>query len=99
MLQDLLSAPVDPMGDLEAWATLEVLAPQWDRQRRLLRARVEEADAKYREILRLATGPAAASMPRLSLTLVVLALVMLTGALARSTFGARVMPSDVRRRL
>ena len=99
MLQDLLYAPVDPMRDLEAWATLEVLAPQWDRQRRLLRARVEEADAKYGEILRLATGPAAASMPRLSPALVVLALVMLTGALARSTFGARVMPSDVRRRL
>ncbi len=80
MLQDLLSEPVDPMGDLEAWATLEVLSPQWDRQRRLLRARVEEADAKYQEILRLATGPTSASASRLSLPLVVLALVMLTAA-------------------
>ena len=80
MLQDLLSEPVDPMGDLEAWATLEVLSPQWDRQRRLLRARVEEADAKYQEILRLATGPTSASAPRLSLPLVVLALVILTAA-------------------
>jgi hypothetical protein len=55
-LQDLLAAPVDPMGDLEAWETVDVLARQWERQRNQLRARVEEADAKYNDILKRATG-------------------------------------------
>jgi len=55
-LQDLLTAPVDPMGDLEAWETVGVLAPQWERQRYLLRSRVEQADAKYQDILKRATG-------------------------------------------
>jgi len=56
ILQDLINGPVDPMGDLEAWETVNVLAPQWERQRYLLRARVQQADAKYQEILRRATG-------------------------------------------
>jgi hypothetical protein len=55
LLQDLLTAPVDPMGDLEAWETVDVLARQWERQRFLLRSRVEQADAKYEAILRRAT--------------------------------------------
>ena len=54
-LQDLLTAPVDPMGDLEAWETVGVLAPQWERQRYLLRTRVQQADAKYQDILKQAT--------------------------------------------
>ena len=56
ILQDLLTAPVDPMGDLEAWETVNVLAPQWERQRFLLRSRVQQADAKYDDILRRATS-------------------------------------------
>jgi hypothetical protein len=56
ILQDLLTAPVDPMGDLEAWETVGVLAPQWERQRYLLRPRVQLADAKYDDILRRAAS-------------------------------------------
>jgi len=54
LLQELLNAPVDPMGDLEAWETVDVLARQWERQRFLLRGRVEQADARYQDILRRA---------------------------------------------
>jgi hypothetical protein len=50
ILQDLLTAPVDPMGDLEAWETVNVLAPQWERQRSLLRARVRQAEGRYDDI-------------------------------------------------
>jgi hypothetical protein len=56
ILQDLLTAPVDPMGDHEAWETVGVLAPQWERQRYLLRPRVQLADAKYDDILRRAAS-------------------------------------------
>jgi len=61
ILQDLLTAPVDPMGDLEAWETVGVLAPQWERQKYLLRPRVEQANAKYDDILRRATGARSSS--------------------------------------
>ena len=71
ILQDLLTAPVDPMGDLEAWETVNVLAPQWERQRFLLRSRVQQADVKYDDILRRATGvrssPAQARMESIGL--------------------------------
>jgi hypothetical protein len=56
LLQDLLNGPVDPMGDLEAWETVDVLARQWERQRYLLGSRVEEADRRYQDILKRATG-------------------------------------------
>jgi hypothetical protein len=61
ILQDLLTAPVDPMGDLEAWETVTVLAPQWERQRYLLRSRVQQAEAKYQDILKRATGARSSS--------------------------------------
>ncbi len=64
ILQDLLTAPVDPMGDLEAWETVSVLAPQWERQRTLLKSRVDQADAKYKEILTRATGARSSSAER-----------------------------------
>jgi hypothetical protein len=54
ILQDLLTAPVDPMGDLEAWETVPVLAPQWERQRLLLRPRVRQVEEKYADMLRRA---------------------------------------------
>jgi hypothetical protein len=56
LLQDLVTGPVDPMGDLEAWETVDVLARQWERQRFLLGPRVEEADRRYRDVLNRATG-------------------------------------------
>ena len=56
LLQDLLNGPVDPMGDLEAWETVDLLARQWERQRFLLRARVDQADAKYADILKRVSG-------------------------------------------
>ena len=78
ILQDLLTAPVDPMGDLEAWETVSVLAPQWERQRYLLRSRVQQADAKYDDILRRATARSSSAQARLgSAGLVVMAAVAL----------------------
>jgi hypothetical protein len=53
------------MGDLEAWETVNVLAPQWERQRYLLRARVQQADAKYQDILRRATNRPSSGQARL----------------------------------
>jgi hypothetical protein len=63
-LQDLLTAPVDPMADLEAWETVDVLSRQWERQRQQLRPRVGEAEAKYDAILSRATGTPATTAPR-----------------------------------
>jgi hypothetical protein len=56
LLQDLMNGPVDPMGDLEAWETVDVLARQWERQRYLLGPRVEQADRRYQDVLKRATG-------------------------------------------
>jgi len=52
-----------------------VLAPQWERQRYLLRPRVQQADAKYQDILKHATrAPTSAAQLRLeSLGLLALA--------------------------
>ena len=88
ILQDLLTAPVDPMGDLEAWETVNVLAPQWERQKFLLRPRVEQANAKYDEILRRATSrrssAAQARLASLGLAIVVgIALVVVRGGARR----------------
>jgi hypothetical protein len=79
ILQDLLNAPADPMGDLEAWETVSMLAPQWERQRYLLRGRVQEADLKYQDILKRATGtrPSAAQARVESLSLGVFTVIAL----------------------
>ena len=61
ILDELISAPVDPVGDLEAWETLSTLALEWTRQRYNLRPRVAAADAKYQEILEQATGAASSA--------------------------------------
>ena len=50
-LQDLLTVPIEPEGDLEPWETRELLREHWERQRDLLRPRVDEADARYAELL------------------------------------------------
>jgi hypothetical protein len=83
ILQDLLTAPVDPMGDLEAWETVNVLAPQWERQRYLLRSRVQQADAKYDDILRRATGARSSSLQARLESAALVVVSMLTLAIVR----------------
>ena len=46
-------------------AEVSVLAPQWERQRYLLRSRVQQADAKYDDILRRATARSSSAQARL----------------------------------
>jgi hypothetical protein len=50
-LQQMLTAPVDPLQDLETWETKETLVEEWRRQLPQLKPRVEEADQKYRQLL------------------------------------------------
>jgi hypothetical protein len=50
-LNELLTVPVDPNSDLEAWETSETLADQWPKQLPLLTPRIREADAKYLQLL------------------------------------------------
>ena len=50
-LNELLTAPIDPNSDLEAWETGETLVDQWPQQLPLLRPRIEEADRRYRQLL------------------------------------------------
>lgn len=50
-LQDLLTQPLDPSGDLESWETTDVLIAQWERQRPLIEPRIQEADALYQQLL------------------------------------------------
>ena len=74
ILADLMSAPVDPVGDLEAWETLSMLAMQWNRQSTLLRPRVEAADAIYQQILAQATDRTSSARARPRDGLVLLAM-------------------------
>ena len=50
-LDELLSEPVDPIEDLEAFETWDALINQWAEQRPLTELRVEKAREKYRELL------------------------------------------------
>ncbi len=50
-LQDLMTARIAPEDDLEPWETRYLLLQQWERQRALLESRVEEADARYLDLL------------------------------------------------
>jgi len=50
-LNELLTVPIDPSSDLEAWETGETLADQWPKQLPLLAPRIREADAKYQQLL------------------------------------------------
>jgi hypothetical protein len=54
LLTELVTASVDPMGDLEPWDTRALLVEQWPKQLAALKPRIEEADARYRALL----GPA-----------------------------------------
>ena len=51
-LEELLSSPIEPDEDLEPWETRTHLLEQWARQLSLVKERVEEADALYRDLLR-----------------------------------------------
>jgi len=50
-LQQLLTDPPQPDGDLESWETRETLVEQWERQRPELQARITEADRHYQTLL------------------------------------------------
>ena len=91
ILHDLLTAQADPMGDLEAWETVNVLAPQWERQRYLLRSRVQQADDKYDDISRRATN---ASAPSRQGRLEGAGLAMVAAVVLVAVRGRRRSPSD-----
>jgi hypothetical protein len=62
-LDEFVTATVDPRGDLEPWETLALMQQEWERQRALLKPRVEEAHRRYQLILDRAgafTAPQAA---------------------------------------
>ncbi|WP_420449005.1 CehA/McbA family metallohydrolase [Candidatus Palauibacter sp.] len=50
-LQELLTAPIQPAGDLEYWETTRLLEQEWEQQRFRLEPRVQEADARYQALL------------------------------------------------
>ncbi len=59
-LKELLTAPLIPTEDLEAFTTSKLLTAQWPRQQRLLEPRIRKADALYRDLLQRAekaSGP------------------------------------------
>jgi hypothetical protein len=59
-LNELLTVPIDPNSDLEAWETGDTLVDQWPRQLPQLKPRIQEADRRYQQLLdrmRLPTNP------------------------------------------
>jgi hypothetical protein len=50
-LNELLTVPIDPTSDLEAWETGATLVDQWPQQLPLLKPRIMEADRKYQQLL------------------------------------------------
>jgi hypothetical protein len=50
-LNELLTIPVDPNSDLEAWETGDTLVDQWPKQLPVLRPRIREADQRYQQLL------------------------------------------------
>jgi hypothetical protein len=50
-LRELLTVPVDPNADLEAWETGDTLVDQWPQQLPLLKPRIEDADRRYQQLL------------------------------------------------
>jgi hypothetical protein len=51
LLADLVTKPVDPMGDLEPWETKAIMIEEYRKQLAALKPRIEEADARYRALL------------------------------------------------
>jgi len=64
MLQEIVTAPIVPNEDLEAFTTSELLLREWPRQQALLRPRVAEADALYQDLMRRAQTVPAQSQDR-----------------------------------
>jgi hypothetical protein len=63
-LNELMTADVDPRGDLEPWETLALMPQEWERQRQVLKARVDEASVRYQRLAdRAATSSAEAIGP------------------------------------
>jgi hypothetical protein len=50
-LNELLTIPVDPNSDLEAWETGDTLVDQWPKQLPVLQPRIKEADRRYQQLL------------------------------------------------
>ncbi len=50
-LHEILTAPLIPSEDLEAFETEKIMLEQWPKQRRMLEPRVQKADAVYQQIL------------------------------------------------
>jgi hypothetical protein len=50
-LQDLLTAPLEPLDDLEPWETRDLLLSGWEKQRPLLQSTVDDANALYDKLL------------------------------------------------
>ncbi len=60
-LQELLTEPIRPAGDLEYWETTRLLEEEWEQQRLRLEPRVQEADARYQALLDRARAAAPSS--------------------------------------
>lgn len=60
-LQELLTEPIRPAGDLEYWETTRLLEEEWEQQRLRLEPRVQEADARYQTLLDRARATGASS--------------------------------------
>ena len=54
ILKEILTAPLIPSEDLEAFETGKLLLEQWPKQVKLLKPRVEQADVLYQELVRRA---------------------------------------------
>jgi hypothetical protein len=65
-LDELMLAKVDPRGDLEPWETLAIMPQQWERQRVLLKARVDDAAARYRRLADRASASRSAPVGRVA---------------------------------
>jgi hypothetical protein len=50
-LDELMTAPIDPIEDLEPWETRTLLLDEWDKQRPLIKPQVDDAKALYQKLL------------------------------------------------
>jgi hypothetical protein len=57
-LNDILNGPLIPDEDLEEFQTHDLLLEEWPKQREMLRGRVAEADALYKQLLERARSEA-----------------------------------------
>jgi len=50
-LEELMTAPMVPLEDLEPWETRDLLLDQWDKQRPLIKPQVDQATEAYQKLL------------------------------------------------